>query len=370
MSNAPDVMTGFWEAPSTQKSTRSLPNSAKSSFISPHSIKGWNDLIISTNGHSFFHTANWAKVLCETYGYEPYYYIQEFENKLTALIPLIEVNSIITGRRAVCLPFSDYCEPIVAGCFTQSELFKQLLVLAKEKGWRYIEFRGGFALQGVEPYSCYYHHVLPLKGGEEYIFTNLRRNTRENLKKSIQVNLQVYSLTSLNAMTEFYRLQCITRKRHGLPPQPFKFFKKIHEHIIEKEMGKILLASYNNIIVGGAVYFYFGNRVIHKFAASDEKFRDLHANTRLAWEIILWSCQNGYHELDLGRASVDSPGLIQYKDGWRAEKKKLNYYRYDLKSASFLAAKKDTRESGHFIFNRLPVSLLKMTGSMLYRHYG
>jgi len=35
-------------------------------------------------------------------------------------------------------------------------------------------------------------------------------------------------------MGEYYRLHCLTRKRHGLPPQPTGFFQKIQEHIIAK----------------------------------------------------------------------------------------------------------------------------------------
>ena len=338
--------------------------------IDPLDVENWNDLIIAMPGGSFFHTANWARVLCETYGYEPFYYVQKCENKLTALIPLIQVSSRITGRRAVCLPFSDYCQPIVAGSFAASELFEQLLEVAQGQSWKYMEFWGGEALQGLEPFCSYYHHVLFLQGGQEYISSNLRRNTRNNLKKSIENNFQVRSLESLNAVWEFYRLQCMTRKRHGLPPQPFKFFKKIHEHIIEEKMGRVLLVSYQDIIVGGAIYFYFGDRVIYKFAASDKRFRHLHANSRLTWEIICWACQKGYGELDLGRASIDNAGLIQYKDGWRAEKKELNYYRYYLKTASFLSNKKAAKERGYYIFNKLPIPLLKIAGSILYRHIG
>ena len=49
---------------------------------------------------------------------------------------------------------------------------------------------------------------------------------------------------SAEAMQEFYKLQCLTRKRHGLPPQPLHFFLNIHRHILSQNMGMIVLARH------------------------------------------------------------------------------------------------------------------------------
>lgn len=369
MSNAIDAATGIVDF-HDRESISTLSRSEKLCRINPLKFEGWNELIRTAPGHTFFHTSNWARVLCETYGYEPHYYVQIREGKLTVLIPLIQVSSRITGRRAVCLPFSDYCEPIVAEAIAFSELVGQILPEAQNKGWEYIEFRGGDALQELKPYSCCYQHILSLDGGEEQIYSNLRRNNRDNLKKSHKNNLQVHLSDTPEAVREFYRLQCLTRKKHGLPPQPFRFFKKIHEHIIANKMGSVLLATHKEVSIAGAIFFYFGNRVIHKYAASDESLLHLHGNSCLTWEIICWACQNGYRELCFGRAAMDNPGLIQYKDGWRAEKKQLNYYRYDLKTASFLTNQKTSNESGYGIFRKMPMPILKMAGNLLYRHIG
>jgi len=369
MSEIIDATTGIVDFHG-RESVSTLSRSEKLCRINPLTFEGWNDLLRTAPGHTFFHTSNWARVLCETYGYEPYYYVQMQEDKLKVLIPLIQVNSRITGRRAVCLPFSDYCEPIVAEAGAFSEFIGQILPEAQNKGWKYMEFRGGEALQELEPYSSYYQHILSLEGGEEHLFSNLRRNTRRKLTDSLQNDLQVHLLDSLKSMREFYQLQCITRKRHGVPPQPLRFFKKIHEHIIANKMGLILLATHKEVPIAGAVFFYFGNRVIHKYTGSDERFLHLNANSRLTWEIICWCYQNGYRELCFGRSAMDNPGLIQYKDGWRAEKKQLNYYRYDLKTASFLTNQKTSNESGYGIFRKMPMPILRMAGNLLYRHIG
>ena len=47
--------------------------------------------------------------------------------------------------------------------------------------------------------------------------------------------MTVEILQSVEAVRIFYSLQCQTRKKHGLPPQPFKFFLNIHKHILSQK---------------------------------------------------------------------------------------------------------------------------------------
>jgi len=63
----------------------------------------------------------------------------------------------------------------------------------------------------------------------------------EKRSQSRTRGLTVTRETSREAMEEFFRLNCLTRKRHGLPPQPAVFFKKIYEHIISPKYGSVFL---------------------------------------------------------------------------------------------------------------------------------
>ena len=82
-------------------------------IINPLETDNWDDLLLSNENSSIFHSVGWARVLHESYGYRPLYFAQINKNKFKTLIPIMEVNSFITGRRGVSLPFSDVCNPIV-----------------------------------------------------------------------------------------------------------------------------------------------------------------------------------------------------------------------------------------------------------------
>jgi lipid II:glycine glycyltransferase (peptidoglycan interpeptide bridge formation enzyme) len=91
---------------------------------------------------------------------------------------------------------------------------------------------------------------------------------------------------SWQSVETFYRLNSITRKHHGIPPQPKKFFKKIFEYIISARKGFVVLALQQGKPIAGAVYFLFGSEAIYKYGASDKEYQPLRPNNLVMWEAI------------------------------------------------------------------------------------
>src|SRR4030042_6484226 len=112
-------------------------------IIDPTLLPAWDDLLLSTPGHSFFHSSAWAKVLKESYGYPPLYFATIKNGQFSALVPVMEVNSFLTGKRGVSLPFTDYCEAIVDEGISFKDLFDHIIDYGKNRGWKYIALRGG-----------------------------------------------------------------------------------------------------------------------------------------------------------------------------------------------------------------------------------
>ena len=97
----------------------------------PLQIKNWNDKISDSSRASIFHTQNWAAVLAETFGYEPLYFFTEDRGQMQALFPLMEVNSRLTGKRGVSLPFTDMCDPLLPASVMPMEILSAVLQLGK-----------------------------------------------------------------------------------------------------------------------------------------------------------------------------------------------------------------------------------------------
>ena len=380
-------------------------------IINPITYPGWDELLLRTPGASFFHSSAWAKVLAESYGYTPLYFTVLENGKLRALVPVMEVNSFLTGKRGVSLPFTDYCEPIVSETSEFVVLFNSIIEYGKKKGWKYVELRGGEknlrsqesgvssqesggsnlspkslvlgpglntehsfnsqpATRNIPSCITYLGHTLGLTKGEENIFSNLRDGTRRNIKKAIKEKVRAEIFNSLESIKEFYRLNCMTRKEHGLPPQPFNFFKKIFDNVISKNLGLVILASYEDKNVAGGVYFHFGEKAVYKYGASEMAYQNLRANNLVMWEAIKWYCHNGFDHFCFGRTEPENQGLIQFKSGWGTAEQKISYYLYDFRKEEFISAKSKVTGFHNKIFRNMPLPLLKKLGSVIYKHVG
>ena len=197
----------------------------KLEIVDPLDFAEWDQLVLSQNNCSFFHSSYWLRVLSESYRYNPIAFLLTDGCRLIAIIPVMEIDSRLTGKRGVCLPFSDYSPPLFNDTGYARLIIKSVLQYGKKEGWNYFEMRGGSDLHPFDTSAKFYHHLLSLNGSEDEIFSGFKDNNKRNIRKSIRDGIKVRFSTSLEALKQFYVLHCKTRKRHGLPPQPSYFFE-------------------------------------------------------------------------------------------------------------------------------------------------
>lgn len=316
---------------------------------------------------SFFHGTAWAKVLTETYGYEPVYFVS---GESGAVLPLMEVKSPLTGPRAVALPFTDICEPLCADKAEFHKLFRNAVELGQARGWKYIEFRGGeTSFKGTLPSLAYYGHCIEIPPDEETFLSQLKNPVRRAIRKAEKSGVTVEISRALAAVKQYYVLHCKSRKRHGLPPQPFSFFRNIHRHALSNGLGIVALARWRNVPVAGAIFFHSGNKAIYKFGASDDSFQHLRGNNLVFSEAIGWLLKNGARKLDLGRTSMGNEGLRRFKMGWNADETIIRYYRFCLRQKNFVSMRDEGSGWHNRIFKALPLSVSRIAGEILYRHW-
>lgn len=339
--------------------------------VNPIDYPGWDDLILSMPGHSFFHSSSWAKALSESYSYAPAYFMAMNHEKPLAIVPLMEVKSILTGRRGVSLPFTDYCAPLLNGPVPFQEVTANIVRYGKKWGWSSVELRGGSApSEEAIPSIQYLRHTLALSPDKDLLFSKFNESTRRNIRKGLSAGIEIQQDHSLESLRAFCRLNALTRRQHGLPPQPNSFFKKVHEHILSKGMGFVALASFKKKKIAGGVYFCWGGKAIYKYGASDRRFWPLRANHLVMWEAIQWSARRGFGEFCFGRTEMENHGLRQFKRGWGGQEEVISYYRYDMARGAFLPEPKKIAPGHHWILKRMPIPILKAFGSLLYRHMG
>jgi hypothetical protein len=338
--------------------------------INPLDYPDWDALLLGSGDHSFFHTSGWARVLAESYRYKPIYFAA-FENDwLSLLMPFMEISSRLTGKRGVSLPFTDHCDPFALDKRSLPEATQAALGFGKQSGWRYIEWKStADFIDGAMPSKSYLTHDLNLEPPETELFSSLRENNRRNIRKSGKVGVTVRFDSSQGSLLDFYRLHVLTRKRHGLPPQPLSFFKNILNHVLVKGLGNIVTALHSGKVIAAAVFFHFGGTAIFKYGASDAAHLGLRPNNLVMWEAIKWYKRRGTKSLSLGRTETDNLGLLHFKRSWGARESVLKYYRYAFKKSAFCRALM-RGDHPRKIFSLAPAGVLRIIGRVFYRHIG
>lgn len=340
-------------------------------YVDPTSDPHWDETVASLPDANIFHTASWARTLKMSYRYQPLYAVWRKNGQPVCIVPLMEINSILTGKRGGSLPFTDWCPIITDGSVSRGDVLDELMEFGRSRRWKTLELRDSEQPITDNPGSLdYLVHELDLRPGEENLFRRFRDSTRRNIRKAAKLGVTVIEDNSLNGMTQFCRLNVITRRDHGLPPQPPVFFENLYRNIIHSGNGRILLARYEEMTVAAAIYLSFNGRALYKYGASDRAQQHLRANNLLMWEAIQRYVVEGARSLHFGKTDSDQSGLLQFKRGWGAEEGGLQYSRFNLPKGDLVPSGSLTFGIHNKIFSRLPLPFLGLIGRLLYRHMG
>ena len=351
---------------SSSGTTEANPRNLETEICDPLSHGSWDEEILSFPGSGFFHSRAWATVLSETYGYRPAYLRIRQNGQPVGLLPLMDIRRPPTPRRGVSLPFTDHCDPLFTGIPFRS-LFDAAVETGRERSWKILETRTTWDPFGtVRPYETFLGHVLDLTDGGERIFSRFSGATRRNLRKAGREGVEVSIGNSWGDTMEYYRLHCLTRKKHGMPPQPLKFFKKIHEHVISKHNGAVFLARRGGETAAGAVFFHFHDGVLYKFGASDPALQEFRASNGVMGEAIRHYAGRGFRHLCFGRTEYWSEGLRRFKMGWGPEERTIYYHRFGIPGKAFLSGGESRSPRWNRLFRKLPVPVLRFIGTAVY----
>jgi CelD/BcsL family acetyltransferase involved in cellulose biosynthesis len=330
----------------------------------------WASFVETQPGAVIFQHPNWAALIARCYEYRSRVIaiLDEF-GQIVAGLPFLEVPGLLSGRRWISLPFSDYCQPLAADQRSLELLTDTIVLLHTSKQLSDIEIKWALPeRQGIYPSSKFVLHTLPLSSPPEDLYKKFRKGHRYDIKKALEGGVEIKRSVSKTGVDEFYRLHLKTRQRLGVPIQPRKFFDMLWENLISTGMGFILLALHHNAPIAGAIFFSYNRTLTYKYSASDQRFWKLYPNNLLLWEAIQIGCESGCKQFDLGNSEKSNHGLRSFKSGFGAYEEELVY--------SFLGNIIPDQNSGslrkvmNWIISHSPPLVCQLTGQLLYRYYG
>ena len=326
----------------------------------------WDEKISEHEEATIFHSSAWAKVIDETYGHRS----ELYEISKECLLPITEINSKVTGKRGHCVPFADRCS--ILG--NAENIPDEVIDVAQDRRWEKLEIRGENEIPEKVPASAsYVRHLIHLGSETEKHFS---QSAKRGVKKAERSGLiaKVVSPSDSLGVERYYKLHTQTRRRHGLPPQPVRFFRAIQRHIISEKLGFVVEIEErgSSRVIASAVFFQFGKTAFYKFGASDATAWSLRPNNLLFAHAIRHLCECAlFSELDLGRSDLPDTELHRFKRGWGAKEFPLSYFSYRLVDKKWISGTSpdSAKDKIHNrIFRSLPQSMNRLAGSLLYPH--
>lgn len=359
----------FHSKPQVTNSRSSAISRSHLSIVPSGNTTAWNEILTAVDPRTHFFCQTWIPILEKSYGFKPYAIVSKEGDTINGVLPILEVNSAFTGKRGISLPFIDFCRSYHTTKDVFLAMYDELKRFGQAQDWDYFELRGDFRhLEHLEPSLSFYNHVIDLSAGVDQAFSNLTPAAQRAVRKARKEGVQVEESREISAIDTFYKLQCITRQRHGLPPQPYSFFKNLHERIIDSGEGSIFTARLNGDPISCSIFIQQADIVHYKYGASDYRFQNTRCNNLVMWTAIETYSNRGFKEIHLGRNSLGNQGLRKYKLSWGSKEGLTRYHRYDLKKDQISSMTDDAYGWHNKFFKLLPSPLAKLAGSILYRH--
>lgn len=285
----------------------------------------WNE-IVNSNDCKIYHRYEWGKLINEVHGHDLIYLDDN-----NGIFPLAYIKSHIFGNRLISLPFADYGGPCTNDMKTADTLIEKAANAGMELDVDFIEIRSPrkeffniFENHGFIKRDEYFSFILDLQNNEEKLWEIVGKKNRNMIRKAQKSGIEIAEAKNINDLRIFYGIYLKTMKKLGSPPQPYIFFRNIWDMFYPGSI-IILLAKYNNIYLGGSLFFMHNDTIHHAYNCSLKEHLGFGQNNLIQWHIIESGHKKGFKYLDFGRTRENAGNLL-FKKRWGGEIVNMPYY--------------------------------------------
>jgi lipid II:glycine glycyltransferase (peptidoglycan interpeptide bridge formation enzyme) len=335
----------------------------------------WGSFLEQHSDASVFHTKEWLRTLQQTYEYKPVAYSTSSGSELTNAVVFCQLESRLTGRRLVSLPFSDHCQPLASGKDLR-EILNYVQNSCNAEKFKYVELRPIILEidkdEKEQPFGLsetFSFQKIDLRPELNVIYKNFHDScVRRKIKRAEREGLLYETGRSEELQRKFRHLLLLTRRRHKLPPQPSSWLRNMVNSL--GEMVTISVLSKGDIPIASIVTLQYKNALVYKYGCSDTQFNNIGATPLLFWKLIQQAKGENIQILDLGRSGYEDLGLIAFKEHLGATSSELVYYRNPIPTQQKTLSNARVSILVRQALVRLPDPLFSGVGQLLYRHIG
>ena len=331
--------------------------------------KAWNTFVLNHPNSHCYHLIEWKDIIEQAFGLQSFYLyaVEDSEDKICGVLPLIFSKSILFGRYLTSIPFFNYCGVLGSTADVEQVLLEKGIELAKRNKASHIEFRHCNRSSLELPTKTHkVRMVLELPDDSEVLWKGFKAKLRSQIKRA-QRESMVVKFGCEGLVNDFYEVFSINMRDLGTPV----WTKKIFQQVVSKfpEKSKICVIYLKNQPIAAGFLVGFKDHLEIPSASSLREFNRLSPNMLLYWSVLEFACKQGYKNFDFGRSSPDG-GTFKFKKQWGALPETL-HWQYWLSEGETLPELNPQNPKYRMMiktWQKIPVNLTKMIGPSISRH--
>jgi len=332
------------------------------------SIEQWDEFVENSSSATFFHKAGWKEVIEKSFGHKTYFLYVEKQGKITGILPLVHVKSMLFGNSLSSCAFCVYGGIVADDEQSYAELDSKACELAKELEVDHLEMRNRTQITPDRPHKeLYVTFRKELDSDEEKNMLAIPRKQRAVIRKGIKAGL----ISEIDQeIDRFYQAYSESVRNLGTPVFAKKYFS-ILKQVFKEQCEILTVVSKEGLLIASVMNFYFKDEVLPYYGGGTQHARSVQGNDFMYWEVMRRAVAKGIKTFDYGR-SKEGTGSYRFKKHWGFEPKPLYYEFYLVKSDSIPDINPLNPKYQIFIaaWKRLPLSVSQIVGPWLAKDLG
>lgn len=340
-------------------------------FADSSDLSSWDLYVRNRKDASPYHLSAWNCAIKSAYGHQTYYLIAENNKNITGVLPLCFIKPPIISGALFSLPYCDLGGILADDEESRISLITNALELSNSLGKINLSIRERDTSQTMVSDNLSSQKVsmlLNLPNSSDILFGDFKSKLRSQIRKAEKNGLTFKYGRDEKDIMDFFSVFSRHMKQLGSPTHSYEWFNQIRKQYAKDMM--VGLVNNNDKVIGAGILLFINKRVVIPWAATLSAYNRLAPNMLLYWNLLKYSCNNGYNQFDFGRSTFGE-GTYKFKLQWGAKPIPLSWQQYDSTGSILtenLSSINSLRPIAQIVWSQLPLKLANTIGPLARKY--